>query len=102
MAGDEHMPDGENTGTEPSAEELNARYALYQAFSKEVMGLWVKFQQTHVIGQQDPALFSRVTAHALLQLGATIAVDVHQTEGHFVKIARACHKVAYERAPKFG
>lgn len=96
------MADGENTGPEPDEAELNARYALFKEFSTDVMELWVKYQQRHDMAKADPTKFSRITSHALVQLGATIAVDVHQQVGQFSRIAHACHKLAYSRAQKFG
>ncbi len=96
------MADGEDTGIGPDEAELNARYALFREFQTDVMELWVKYQQRHEIAKQDPTKFSRITAHALTQLAATIAVDCHQSVGQFSRIAHACHKLAYSRAQKFG
>lgn len=96
------MVDGETTGTGADEAELNARYALFTEFSTDVMELWVKYQQRHDIAKEDPTKFSRITSHALVQLAATIAVDVHQQVGQFSRIAHACHKLAYQRAQKFG
>lgn len=96
------MTDGSN-GLPPELDEAAAaakeNYDLHMALSKEVMQVWIKYQQATTM---DPTRFTRVTAQTLTYMAAILAVDVHQSEEHFLTVARECHKSAYGRASKFG
>lgn len=92
------MTAGSTTSEERTEETLKRYFEIHEAFKEDVMALWT---QRLIEAGMDQTIFSRLTSQALLNVAATLAVDIHQSEGAFAKIARACHTQAYNKAPKF-
>lgn len=82
-----------------ATEKLNAAFELHEAFSKDLTTLWIKYQQS---SELDPTMLNRITSQSCLHWAATLAVDINQTEETFANIARACYRLAYKKAVKFG
>lgn len=89
--------------------EIPETLKLHNSIYRELVKWWTSMlaqmqaDHPHPLGPSfEVTLFTKMSAVALSQYAAVLAIDMGMNEEQFVKVSRANFQEAYERAPKFG
>lgn len=85
-------------GTQKTPDEERSQQ-LSDEFSKEVWGLFAKYQQAEKT--LNPTQLYQTLALALMHMSAVTAVDCHITDMQFIGMAKKLHDDVLAKAPRF-